>query len=258
MRFLTIFLIVLGSFDLFAVTLPEKKARITKLKAISPLRPLVSSGKKESKKRSEDVFQKLLEQGKKIDELLKQRSTLPVIWEQRAKILTGKVFRATLLNSINSTNNSSPVLVKAFPNQGLPPETKFTCQGVTAHERVFVLCNKMVTLEKEILITAQVLNRDGSSGLLGEFEDGKDEMITGALISNFTSGVLSSAQSKISGPIGAAREDSTRNQILQGLVESGKTTSDLLTEEMKTKEPILTIEAGAEVLVYFMEGINEI
>lgn len=205
----------------------------------------------------EKILETILENNRRLNSLLQRRSGTPVIWEQRSKILTGKVFRGTLLNSINSTNLGSPVLVSAHEGQGLFPKTKFSCQGVTQHKRVFTLCNKMVTSEKEVPISAQILNMDGSSGLMGEYDDGKDDLIAGAVISDFTQGMLSAAQSRLSGPLGAIRDDSTKNQILQGAIESGRTTSEILLDEMKMREPVVTVEAGEEVLIYFMEALNE-
>ena len=69
--------------------------------------------------------------------------------------------------------------------------------------------------------------------------------------------MLSAAQTRIAGPLGAVRDDSIKNQLLQGAVESGRTTSEILLEEMKTAEPVVTVEAGEEVLIYFMEAVNE-
>lgn len=203
-----------------------------------------------------EILTEIRENNKRIGALLQGHSSLPVIWEQNSEILTGRAFHGALLNSINSTNQSSPILVLAHPNQGLPPKTKFSCQGVTKNERVFTLCNKMVTPEKEITIQAQVLNIDGTSGLVGEFDDGKEDYIAGAILSDFAKGVFSAAQSRLSSPLGAIRDDSVKNQILQGAIESGQTTSEILLEEMKTKEPVVTIDAGTEVLIYFMEAIN--
>jgi hypothetical protein len=115
----------------------------------------------------------------------------------------------------------------------------------------------MVTPDKEVAISAQILNMDGSSGLMGEYDDGKDDLIAGAVISDFAQGMLSAAQSRLAGPLGAVRDDSSKNQFLQGAIESGRTTSEILLEEMKTKEPVVTVEAGEEILIYFMEALNE-
>ncbi|MBI2519466.1 MAG: hypothetical protein HYV97_03590 [Bdellovibrio sp.] len=249
MKILAILAIALGSFALKAET-----ARITRLKnntnaVIKPQAP--------RRNYDAELIHQMLESNKRLMALFERRSGVPVIWEQGAKILTGKVIRGTLLNSIVSTNLASPILVLARPGQGLPPKTKFSCQGVTQNKRVLTLCSKMVTQEKEIPITAQVLNLDGTSGLLGKFDDGKEDLIMGAVASDFAQGMLSVAQTKIASPFGAIREDSVKNQILEGGIQSGRTTSDILLEEMKTKEPVVTVNAGEEVLVYFMEAVNE-
>ena len=49
-----------------------------------------------------------------------------------------------------------------------------------------------------------------------------------------------------------------KNKVFQGLISSGQTTSDILLEDMKNKEPVVTVEAGTQVLIYFQEAINEI
>ena len=69
--------------------------------------------------------------------------------------------------------------------------------------------------------------------------------------------MLSAAQTRISGPLGSINDASVQNQVLQGAINSGRTTSDILLEEMRTQEPVVTVEAGEEVLIYFMEAINE-
>jgi len=73
----------------------------------------------------------------------------------------------------------------------------------------------MITPDKEIAITAQILNLDGSAGLLGEYDDGKEDLIAGAVISDFSSGVLSAAQSRFASPFGDMRDASVKNQLNQ-------------------------------------------
>lgn len=212
---------------------------------------------KPRRKNEVKILQKIMENNKKLSQLLKLRSSVPLIWEGGTQILTGRVFRGIVLNSIVSTNLSSPVLVEAMPDQGLPYRTKFSCSGTTQNKRVFTLCSKMITKNKEVPVVAQILNIDGSSGLLGEYDDAKEDLIAGAVISDFSQGVLSAAQTRFAGPLGSVTDSSSKNQILQGFVESGKTTSDILLEEMKTKEPVVTVNSGEEVLIYFMEAVNE-
>lgn len=249
MKFLAIILIAMG----FS-TLNARESWISWLKSDETEKTTKTS---RGGHRDENTLAKILEYNEKIQELLQKRSNIPVIWMRGEKILTGAVFRGTLLNSINSTNLNSPVLVLAHEGQGLAPLSKFSCQGVTQNKRVFILCNKLITPEREIPVQAQVLNMDGTSGLIGEYDDGKEDLIMGAIASDFAAGMFSAAQTRISGPLGAIREDSVKNQLLGGLIQSGQTTSEILLNEMKTKEPIVSVEAGTEVLIYFMEAINE-
>lgn len=249
MKLIAILVIALGS-----CSLKSASPRITRLKKKTEAKVQLT----QPRNNHDEILNKIIEGNKRINSLLQSKSSIPVVWEQRAKILTGKVFRGTLLNSIVSTNLSSPVIVQALPGQGLPYKTKFICQGTTQNRRVLTLCHKMVTTEKEVSIVAQLLNVDGSSGLEGEYDDGKQELIAGAVASSIGQGMLSAAQTRLGSPFGQFRDDSVKNQVLQGAIESGRTTSDILLEEMKTKEPIVTVEAGEEVLVYFMEALNEI
>ena len=223
---------------------------------IKPKPPVIKKQVKQRKSENE-LLERLLQNNEKLNVLLQQRSKTPIIWEQRAQVLTGKTFRGTLLNSIVSTNLASPVIVQAIQGQGLPPRTKFSCQGVTQNKRVLTLCNRMITPEKETAITAQILNMDGSSGLEGIYDDAKESYITGAVISEFAQGMLSAAQTRIAGPLGSINDASVQNQLLQGAVNSGHTTSEILLDEMKSLEPVVTIEAGKEVLIYFMEALHE-
>ena len=115
MKFIAILAIALGSFNLNAQT-----ARITRMNKVTK-----EPSQKTLQRRDnhDEILNKILENNKRLNSLLQARSGIPVIWEQRSKILTGKVFRGTLLNSIVSTNLSSPVVVMAHPNQGLPYPT---------------------------------------------------------------------------------------------------------------------------------------
>jgi hypothetical protein len=198
----------------------------------------------------------LIERSKKINDLYGKVSDMPVIWEGDKKIQTGKTYRGILLNSIVSTNLASPVLVRANPGQGLPYKTHFACSGITQNNRIQTVCHRMVTPDGEFPITAQILNIDGSAGLLGEYDDGKDDLIAGAVLSDFSQGMLSAAQNRLATPFGEMRDGSVKNQVTQGLINSGATTSEILLDDMKKAVPVVTVEAGAEVLVYFMEGVQ--
>lgn len=255
MQFLAIILIAWGfSAPTFAKT--GKAARITRPEVAKPIK--TQTPRPNKIKQDAVILARLLENSKKINQLFSTQMSGPIIWEGENKILTGKAYRGILLNSVVSSNLASPVLVKAVPGQGLPYQTRFSCGGTTQNKRVLTLCNKMILPDKEVAITAQILNIDGSAGLLGEYDDGKEDLIAGAVLSDFSQGMMSAAQTRFASPFGEMRDSGAKNQVLQGLINSGGTTSEILLDEMKRAEPIVTINAGTEVLIYFMEATNEI
>lgn len=204
-----------------------------------------------------DLLSKMLKQNEEIKLLLKRRSQEPLIWEGESKIQAGAIFSGTLLNSINSTNLASPVLVSVNPNQGLPYKSKLTCFGATAHKRVQVVCNRLVTKDREVSVSAMILNTDGSAGLIGEYDDGKEDLITGVVISNFTNGALSASKDRVASGLGEFEKSNFKNKILSGLISSGESASEIMLEEMKSKEPVVCVDAGVEVMIYFKEGVRE-
>ncbi len=259
MKILAIILIALGfSAQILAET--AKVARVTKVSTATTPQgqtPKKQAGRKVFSQKSTELSE-ILANNRKIKALLEAKVNVPTIWEGDRNILTGKTYRGILLNSVVSSNLASPVLVKALPGQGLPYPTRFSCAGTTQNKRVLTLCNRMILPEKEVAISAQILNTDGSAGLLGEYDDGKEELIAGAVLSDFSQGMLSAAQSRFATPMGEMRDSGTKNQVLQGLINSGGTTSEILLDEMKKAEPVVTINSGTEVLIYFMEANNEI
>jgi hypothetical protein len=229
--------------------MPEKKAVETNVK-----RPSARKAGNELK-----LLQKLKEQSEKISLLLEagaKQSEVPLIWDGTKKIESTKVIRGILLNSVVSTNLESPLLIMALPNDSIPEGSKFRCTGVTKNKRVLTLCDRLITPTKEVEVKVQVLNLDGSAGLRGEYNDGKDSYIAGAVLSDFAKGIVTASKSKLTLPLGLVDESTERNKILEGLANSANTTTDVLLDEMKSQEPKVFIEAGKYVLLFFMEGVN--
>lgn len=204
------------------------------------------------------ALKKLSEQNIALLKLLqiKANDEKPFIWDGTKKIESTKVIRGLLLNSVVSTNLESPLLVESLDNSILPSGTRFRCTGVTKNKRVLTVCDRMITPSKEVEVKVQVLNIDGTAGLRGEYNDGKDSYIAGAIVSEFAKGVISASKDKIVHPFGSIDSDSEKNKVLEGLANSMSTTTDLITDSMKSQEPKVFIEAGKPVLIFFMEGLN--
>lgn len=224
--------------------LPAKKEKSAKVKSLG-------------RSKESSLLKNLMKSNLEIKRLLSQRTKTPVIWEGDKKILTGKVFEGVLLNSILSTNLKSPVLVSVLGNQSLPKGTKFSCFGVTKHSRVQIYCNKMILKHKEVRVSTQILNTDGSSGVIGEFDDGKEDLMMGVVASSVAEGVFAAAQDRVGGGLGSFTDNNLKNQALGGLIEGSKGASDILLDEYKTQEPVVAVNSGTKVLIYFMEALND-
>jgi hypothetical protein len=243
-------------------------AKITIMAAHAPVEAVSKEvSKKTSKKKISKaptgaelkLLQKLKVQSEQILSLLEasvKQVERPLIWDGSKTIESTKVIPGILLNSVVSTNLESPLLIMALANDSIPEGSKFRCSGVTKNKRVLTLCDRMITPTKEVEVKVQVLNLDGSAGLRGEYNDGKDSYIAGAIISDFAKGVITASKSKLILPLGQVDESTERNKILAGLAGSASTTTDVLLDEMKSQEPKVFIEAGKPVLLFFMEGIN--
>jgi len=250
MNFLTTFLVVLG----FSAQIWAEEARLTRIR---PNKPDRSAVKLRATQGDAEILNRLLEGRRKQNDLLYARSSVPVIWEGNQRIQTGKVLRGVLLNSIVSTNLASPVLVRVSQGQSISSLTKFSCQAVTLNKRVHTECSRMISPQNEINISAQLLNLDGSAGLIGHIDDAKEELMGAAIASSFAQGALSLAQSRVTTPLGQIQDSTLKNQLYQGAIQSGGAISDMLIEEMSTVTPTITIQAGTEVLIYFKEAIDD-
>jgi hypothetical protein len=227
------------------------------INVLPPKKEKSDSNKNFGRGKKSSLLKTLMKSNLEIKRLLSQKTEMPVIWEGDKKILTGKTFEGVLLNSIYSTNLKSPVLVSVLSDQSLPMGTKFSCFGATKHSRVQVYCNKMILKNKEIRVTTQILNIDGSSGLIGEFDDGKDNLMIGIVASSIAEGVFTAAQDRVGGGLGSFTDNNLKNQTLGGLIEGSKGASDVLLDEYKTQEPVVAVNSGTKVLIYFMEALND-
>ncbi|MFA6236071.1 MAG: TrbI/VirB10 family protein [Bacteriovorax sp.] len=233
------------------ISLKEEKS-----KEISVVKKKFGHGKSKNRESEFALIKKIQEQNA---ELLKRIGTPEnkfLVWDGSQRLESGKIIKGLLLNSVVSTNLESPLMVQVYSGYGLPDGTKFMCKGVTKNKRVLTVCDRMITATKETSVKVQILNPDGTSGLRGEYNDGKDSYIAGAVVSEFAKGVISASKGTFQTPLGAIHEVNDKNKILEGLANSAQTTTDVLLDEYKNQEPKVFIQAGKEVLIFFMEGIN--
>lgn len=194
----------------------------------------------------------LKRQNKEIDKILKGSMFRPLVIDGTKYVPTGTAIQGRLLNSIVSTNLESPVLIEVTENNKFfEIGTKFSCFGSTKHKRVQTSCNRVITEKGEGEVQVVALNMDGSSGLRGKYYEGKEAYVAGMLAANMATGILSASQERLNTSIGQVIVPTTKNKILEGLIQTAQTGNDLLKDELKTNEPVVVVEAGKEVVIYF-------
>jgi hypothetical protein len=203
-----------------------------------------------------DTLKQIKIQNQQLEALLKIKTSIPLVRDETFRFKTGDVLRGILLNSVVSTNLESPLLIRIHPDQGLPENSKLSCTGVTKHKRVITSCQLLITEFDEFPVSAIALNRDGSAGLKGEYYTGQEEYVAGAIASGFARGMMEVSQSRTLSRFGSEVQDTPKNKLLQGMINSSDVISTTLDEELKTKEPKVFIDAGQEVLVYFTAKFN--
>jgi hypothetical protein len=148
-------------------------------------------------------------------------------------------------------------MVMSYSDQGLPYKTKFLCRGISLNERVQAQCFRMISGDNEKEISAQLLNPDGTAGLLGEVDDRKEEAMTQILSQDFVRGILGASKERVMTGLGEVTKTNFKNQMLGGAIEATEKSSELFAEDYKNLPVIIILNAGMEVLIYFNEGVNQ-
>jgi hypothetical protein len=166
-------------------------------------------------------------------------------------VLTGTTLKGIILNSIVSSNLESPIVVQVtYSNCDIPVDSKLICVGFTRGKRVSSACTRLISNLDEYEINASLLNLDGTAGLTGEVFTGKEEMVLGALVGGALSAALDVSRDRVSTATGELATNSARNKVLSLTMGGLDQGVQILSDEAKTKEAKVTIQAGTEVLIF--------
>lgn len=177
------------------------------------------------------------------------------VWDftNRFDVKTGTAVRGIILNSIVSSNLESPILVESIEDfAGIPKGSKFSCTGATKNKRVLAVCNKLISDSDEYEVDITLLNIDGTAGLLGKAYSGKEQYAVGAITAAALKSALDVSLERMNSTIGTESVSVTaKNKIKGGGIGALDEIIQMSTDEYKTQEPKISINAGKEVLVYF-------
>lgn len=178
----------------------------------------------------------------------------PIILEDPV-VAEGDFIGGQTMLTIRATNQTSVALISNFQGSSLPKGSKIECEVFAKYKRACGFCSKLIVNGVGQDIEADLMNRDGSSCVIGKLSNHKEQYLTGIFAAEMAKGAIALSQTTAQIPGGEILQRSARNKLLEGLGNSSSAASDLMKEEYQTKEPIVTVERGTGVVLYFRKGV---
>ena len=167
-----------------------------------------------------------------------------------------EIIGATTQLSIRATPQPSTVLLTDLKGSDLPADAKIECEVVGKYKRICGQCSRLILDGKSHQIRAELRNRDGSNCAIGELSDDGETYMVGVAFSELAQGALAISQTSIPTVGGNLIENSASNKLRQGAINLAGEGTEIFKERMRTQEPIVFLERGSQVAVYFIEGVN--
>lgn len=214
--------------------------------------------KKSATRRGKSYKKELDEANKKLEayrHYTRIRYKTPLILEEFA-IGEGDYVGAISDKAIFATSIPSTVTFSNIQGANLPKSAKVMCEVYTKFKRICGNCTRLIINGKGQDIKAELNNRDGSSCIIGKVIDAEEKYMTGILISEMAKGALAVSQTSLPTLGGNVVENTTRNKLAQGLLNTADKATDIMSEKFKTQEPLVTFPRGQNVIIQFKEGVN--
>ena len=188
-------------------------------------------------------------------ELDKQLLKKPIILSS-VIIGEGEYLKATASLGAMATNSQSNLILSDIVGADLPEGSKISCQIVAKYKRVCGVCDRLIIDGQGHDIKADLLNRDGTQCAIGNIADDKELSLTGIAVSELAQGALAISQSSIPTVGGNLIQNTARNKITQGLINTGNEATELMKDEFRTREPIVILPQSSTVLVQFKRRVE--
>lgn len=239
-----IFILMLISFNSFSSEILSFK-EINDIKAPKKVRKAKPKNLKDKQKIQE--LERKLEAYRYVNKMqLRDPIVMNEVLVEEASLVAGKTTQA-----IYATNTQSRVIISNIKGSMIPANSKIICEVYAKYKRICGSCNRAIINGTGYDIDATLNNKDGSNCAVGEISDDKEKYMTGIFLSEMAQGALAISQSSLPTITGNAIENSARNKISQGLINTGNEATDILKEEYKTAEPIVSLPQFSNVIIQF-------
>ena len=179
----------------------------------------------------------LILENTKLKKLLDLKFSSPTILiPTSADLKSGSIINGNLALSVLSTNLLAPIKVN-LTSTNFPEDSYAICTGASAFNRIHGNCTQIITPENTYEISATLLNRDGSAGIVGEVYTGKEEYIAGVIATSAATAILAISSESITTTSGNLLKDTSGNKLKAASISSLDEINSLMKEEMSSKTP---------------------
>ena len=205
MIFVFFFLPVFASFsDLPEEELYRHKSKTPTVKIREAQRAKKRKSGQKSKSRIDENLAKIMEDDKKIMELLKRQENTLIVRKKSEKIIALTRLHGTILNSVIATNLAPAKFVIRI-DEGGDVSGELGCAGHALERRVLGHCDLLVMDEKEFKVDISIWGLDGAEGVIADqVYSGEEKTFISSSFAAFLEGVLDASKDRIMTPFGEA------------------------------------------------------
>ncbi len=237
----------LGGDDLYDYKVSKKIKRVIKKRSI-----------KKKTNNQEKLLGQLLEEDRKLTEILKRQERNVIIRRKGKKITALSRIKGVVLNSILAMNiKPSKFIVRLGDDNELLEGGEIRCLGYSFQKRVPAHCNLLVLNDEEFDVDIDIWDLDGAEGVIADyFYSGEEKVFLTSSFSSFLQGVLDVAQDRVSTPFGNIARDNAKNKIMGGLMGVASNIRSKVEESGEKNLTISYVNSGKEVLVFFNKSLT--
>ncbi len=216
------------------------------------------TGKRIKKNNLDSSLRKLMEEDKKIAELLKRQEKSVIVRRTEDKIIALTRVKGILLNSVLAMNvKPSKFIVRLSSDNSELEGGEIRCLGHSFEKRVPAHCNLLVLDEKEYQIDVDIWDLDGAEGIIADYYySGEEKTFLTSSFASFLEGVLDVAKDRVTTPFGEVTRNNAKNKVLGGLVGVAGNVKSKVSESGEKNLTISYVNSGKELLVFFNQSLN--
>lgn len=213
---------------------------------------------KQRSNRQEKLLEQLLEEDKKLAEILKRQERNVIVRKKDEKVIALTRVKGIVLNSILAMNiKPSKFIVRLGDDNELLEGAEIRCMGHSFQKRVPAHCNLLVLDDEEFAVDIDIWDMDGAEGVIADyFYSGEEKAFLTSSFASFLQGVLDVAQDRVSTPFGNITRDNAKNKVMGGLMGVASNVSSKVQESGERKLTISYVNSGKEVLVFFNKSLK--